>query len=103
MSPHLADTLLVAGLDILIDGNPAVPLELTGIIAAHEQIHISGNPTIAGNIIAEDAPSTSDLVQGNSIDGNPTIVSDCTLNPGVGSLQVGVWIWQECKDTGCST
>ena len=103
MSPHLADTLLVAGLDINIDGNPAVPLELNGIIAAHEQIRISGNPTIAGIIIAEDAPSTSDLVQGNSIEGNPTIVSDCQLNPGVGSLQVGVWIWQECKDTGCST
>ena len=103
MSPHLADTLLVAGLDINIDGNPAVPLELNGIIAAHEQIRIAGNPTIAGNIIAEDAPSTSDLVQGNSIDGNPIIVSDCQLNPGVGALQVGVWIWQECRDTACST
>ncbi len=103
MSPHLGDTLLVAGLDINIDGNPALASELSGIIAAHEQIRIVGNPTIVGIVIAEDAPSTSRLVGESGIAGNPSITSDCQLNPGVDSWQVGVWIWQECRDMGCST
>jgi len=45
MANHLADTLLVAGLDIKISGNPQQ--SFTGIIAAHEQIDISGNPTVS--------------------------------------------------------
>ena len=103
MTPHLADTLLVAGLDINIDGNPALASELSGIIAAHEQIHIDGNPTIDGNIIVEDAPSTGRLVRESSISGNPSITSNCTLQSGIASWDVGVWIWRECQDTACST
>ena len=102
MSPHLVDTLLVAGQDINIEGNPE-SLELTGIIAAHEQIDINGNLTIVGNIVAEDAATTSGFVTQSTISGEASITYDCQLNPGVGAWQVGVWIWQECRDPACST
>jgi len=101
LSPHLTDTLLVAGLDIEISGNP--DHTINGIIAAHEQININGNPTIVGNIVAEDTPSTSDFVTQSIISGEASITYDCQLNPGVGAWQVGVWIWQECNDPACST
>ncbi len=101
MSPHLTDTLLVAGLDIEINGNPGQ--SINGIIAAHEQIKINGNPTMVGNIVAEDAASTSDFVIQSTISGEPSITYDCQLDPGVVTWQVGVWIWRECRDTGCST
>lgn len=100
LSPHLTDTLLVAGLDIGISGDPGH--SINGIIAAHEQININGNPTIVGNIVAEDTPSTSDFVTQSTISGEATITYDCQLNPGVGAWQVGVWIWRECRDTTCS-
>ena len=98
ISAHLPGTLLVAGQDIMITGNPQQAF--TGIIAAHEQIQITGNATIVGNIVAEDAASTSSLVTQSSISGNPTITYNCELATPVESWMV-VWVWQECPTGSC--
>ena len=90
ISTFMTDTLLVAGLDVKINGNPNQ--SFTGLIAAHEQFSISGNPSITGYILAEDWPSTSGTVTENNLSGNPVIVYDCGLNPPVaGPLQILTW------------
>lgn len=90
INTFMADTLFVAGLDIKINGNPNQ--SFTGLIAAHEQVSISGNPTITGYILAEDWPSTSGTATGNILSGNPIITYDCGLNPPVpGKLQILTW------------
>lgn len=86
----LTDTLFIAGLDVSISGNPHNGFN--GLIAAHEQFSLSGNPTINGFIIAEDASHTSNTVTSNTVNGNPTINYDCGLNPPLqGPLQVISW------------
>jgi hypothetical protein len=72
---HLRDTLFVAGQDVKISGNPSQGFE--GLIAAHEQVQVSGNPTIYGFIIAEHFTTSATA----SVRGNPQIVFDCGLNP----------------------
>lgn len=86
----VTDTLFVAGLDIKISGNPSNGFN--GLIAAHEQFSLSGNPTINGLLIAEDASSTSSTVTSNTVSGNPTINYSCGLNPPLqGPLQFLSW------------
>ncbi len=100
MESHMADALLVSGGDIKISGNPEH--EYGGILAAHEQIDISGNPKLAGNMVIEDvADSSSDLVTETKISGSPEITYDCALDHGVstGTLE---WKWQECANTECT-
>ncbi len=86
----LTDTLFIAGLDIKISGNPSNGFN--GLIAAHEQLSLSDNPTINGFLIAEDASSTSSTVTSNTISGNSTITYNCGLNtPLQGPLQILSW------------
>lgn len=86
----LRDTLFVAGKDVKINGNPDQSFE--GLIAAHEQVGISGNPNVNGYIIAEEKLDTSGTVTGTGLSGNPTITYNCGLNPPLaGPLQVLVW------------
>lgn len=99
MEPRFADALLVAGLDIKIDGNPSLVSLLKGSISVHEQIQIIGNPTIFGNIVAEDASSTGRLVRDSIIEGNPSITPNCASNS-TGGL---TWKWGECADPSCGT
>lgn len=90
ITPLLTDILFVAGLDIRMSGNPA--LGFNGLIAAHEQIDLGGNPTITGYIIAENATSTSNTVTASRISGNPTITYSCNFNPPLqGPLQILSW------------
>lgn len=87
---HLRDTFLVAGRDVKINGNPDQRFE--GLIAAHEQVGISGNPSIEGFIIAEDQLDTSGMVTGTGLSGNPTITYNCGLNPPItGPPQILAW------------
>ncbi len=102
MESHMADALLVSGGDIKIAGNSEH--EYGGIIAAHEQIDISGNPSFSGNIvIIEDVvDSISDLVTETKISGEADIAYDCALDPGVSTWPVE-WNWEECANAGCTT
>ena len=86
----VTDTLFIAGLDLRISGNPS--LGFNGLIAAHEQFSLSGNATINGLIIAEDASATDNTVTSDTDSGNLTINYNCNLNPPLqGSLQILSW------------
>jgi Tfp pilus assembly protein PilX len=90
MKTHFGQTFVIAGADVKISGNPNQ--QVPGLIAAHEQIHISGNPTINGFVIAEDAASASNTEKENQISGNPTIKYDCGVStPFPGGLQILTW------------
>jgi hypothetical protein len=90
ITTHFANNLLIAGADIKMSGNPTQGFN--GLIAAHEQIAISGNPSITGSIIAEDAASASGTVTENKVSGNATISYSCGLaTPFGGGLQILTW------------
>ncbi len=94
MQPKTPDLLFVAGRDIKISGNPNTSYE--GVILAHEQIRISGNPSIEGAIIAEDAGNISSSVTENKISGNATITYNGGLLPPLSKIytgQLGVLSW----------
>lgn len=89
IQPSLTDTLFVAGLDIVIGGNPN---GYNGMIAAHEQFRLHGNPIIHGFLIAEDASAIGNTVTSNQVDGNPTIIYSCDRTPPLqGPLQILSW------------
>ncbi len=84
------DTLLIAGQDVKLNGTPSNGY--TGLIAAHEQFSLSGNGTINGFIIGENASSTSTLVTANTVSGNLMLTYDCGSNPPLqGPLQFLSW------------
>jgi hypothetical protein len=94
---------LVAGRDIHISGNvnsaetpcggntcpttgPAGLRALAGIVAAHEQVRLSGDPNLFGFVIAESAVDCSDTVDGQGrgasiLDGDPEVYYDCENPP----------------------
>jgi Tfp pilus assembly protein PilX len=97
------EVLLLAGGDLNIQGNPASSFNFHGIVAAHDQITISGNPRMSGAIIAENAKYTSndfffgnidsgerktDMLTMNEISGEPDIYGSSNLggagDPGTG-------------------
>ncbi len=69
--PAVQALLLMSGSDIKINGNPSQTYD--GIIAAAEQISVSGNPTIEGALIAADQSNDTDFVVENSISGDITL------------------------------
>lgn len=90
MEAKTQDFLLIAGTDVKISGGP----DVTGVIAAHEQFHGSGNFTLTGCIVVEDASSDDSTVGSNSISGNSTIIYTGGLSilaSGSGSLSVLAW------------
>ncbi len=110
--------LLMSGRDIKINGNPqedspacgsgcstTSPSNISGmagIIAAHEQIGISGNPNIFGFMVAEDSIDCSPMVDGGSggvstLGGSPNIFYDCNHPPNPwasANITERLW-WQE--------
>jgi hypothetical protein len=86
--------LLIAGRDLRMSGNPDNPFE--GIIAAHEQVQISGNPTINGSFFVQDECQTpSSLVDGTqvaSISGNPTINFSGAEIPIGDTIRTTLWL-----------
>lgn len=73
--------LFLSKTDISISGNYNQDNKIQGIIAAREQIDISGNPNVSGSIIAGGQDSTSNYVTKNSITGNPNIEFDGIQTP----------------------
>lgn len=99
-SPDLtSDTpelLFVTDGDLEISGglDAGDPLTTAGQILVHEQIKLSGDPSIAGQLIVENAPSVSTLVTLNDLSGNVTI----TYNGGLGGGTFSVRGWQDVRD-----
>lgn len=92
MVPFIDGIGMVAGRDIKIQGNSNQSFE--GLLAAHEQIEISGNPTIKGAVLAEDACDTpGSPVSQSSISGSMTVIYDGNLNVQLGSLiRTSLWL-----------
>lgn len=70
-SAGVQNIFMLAGTDIQWNGNGSTTIE--GFMYAGEQIQFNGNPNIEGFVIAKDKANTSDLVEDNIINGNPTI------------------------------
>ncbi len=76
--PEVQAIMFLAGTDIKINGNPHQ--RYNGIIAAGEQIDVSGNPAIEGALIAADQSNDSTLVDMNSLSGNLQLAYDGGLS-----------------------
>jgi len=86
-----SDLALVAGGDILINiasGSASV----TGLVAANEQVKLSGTISLTGAVIAAGAANARGTVTSNSVSGNVTISNSRQLrNPLQGPVQVLSW------------
>ncbi len=94
------EVLLLAGGDLNIQGDPSSNnYNFNGVMAAHDQFTISGNPRLNGGIIAENAKYTSssfffgnidsgerkaDHITMNEISGNPDIYGSMELGAAEG-------------------
>lgn len=89
LRPDLPEVMLVSHGDLKISGVLEQPIAFEGQMLVREQLHISGNPTLAGQILVENVPSVSNLVLSNSISGNPTIVHNGIVS--TNAFQVTGW------------
>jgi len=95
------DILFIAGTDIKFSGSVGEMVQ--GVIAAHEQVEISGSGTIQGIIMAEDKfnginnyPNGDGMVTTSKIEGSPHVTYDCGLQPAEfgGATTVVKWLAQ---------
>jgi hypothetical protein len=90
LRPHLPELQFVTNGDLRIAGGIDNPPTVEGIILVREQLHISGNPTLRGQIVVQDVPSVSSLVTTNGIAGNPDVIYNGVI-AGVTGVNVGAW------------
>ena len=90
LRPHQPELQFVTNGDLRIAGGIDNPPNVEGVIMVREQLHISGNPTLRGQIIVQDAPSVATLVETNQIAGNPDIIYNGIID-GVAAVNVGAW------------
>jgi adhesin HecA-like repeat protein len=93
LMPDYPELLFVTDGDLKISGGIDTPLTAQGQMLVREQVAISGNPQITGQLIVENAPSVSSLVTANTISGNPTI----TYNGGLGTAVYAVTSWRDVR------
>ena len=78
LRPEVRDLLFVAGGDLKINGNPSQKFH--GVMAAHMEVSVSGNPNYQGRIIAENGDgqeittgqTPKNIIDQNEFSGNPT-------------------------------
>lgn len=80
LTPDTAGLMFVAGGDLKLSGNPR--FTGSGQMLVHEQVQISGNAEIEGQILVEDGASSDSMVTENRISGNPEINYDGELLSG---------------------
>ena len=83
--------------DLKINGSLRMPLTVEGAILVHEQLDISGNATLSGQIIVEDGANDSSLVTESKISGNATFSSNGTLGGAGGALLLTRSAWREVR------
>jgi len=92
LTPDTPELMFVSDGDMKISGLVEMPLIIEGAILAKEQLHLSGNPTLSGQIIVEDAADVHTLVTQSTISGNPLISYTGTLAGGAaGQFTPGAW------------
>jgi hypothetical protein len=85
LKPHNALAMqFVTNGDLTIAGQASNPLEVEGRSLVREQLHLSGNPKLSGQIIVQDFRDCGDACWGgvteNSISGDTTITYDGTFD-----------------------
>lgn len=90
LRPRHPELMFVTDRDLKITGSLDQPLTFEGQMLVREQLHLSGNPTLAGQILIENAPSVSNLVTDNTISGNASV----TYNGMAGSNTFAVTGWR---------
>lgn len=93
LRPALPEVMFATHQDLKISGALEQPIAFEGQMLVREQLHISGHPQLAGQIIVENAADVSNLVTTNTISGNPTI----TYNGMVGTNTFFVAAWREVR------
>lgn len=96
ISADTPELLFVTDGDLSISGglDALDPLTAQGQMLVHEQVSMSGNPSVGGQLIVENAATVSTLVTANSISGNVTI----TYNGGLGTGVYSVTGWRDIRD-----
>lgn len=96
MAAKIAGLQLIAGRDLVLTGSSSGGgAAVEGLLAAQEQVELSGNVTINGAVIAEDRCNTAGSpVDENDIDGSITIIHDDTLDVPLDNL-IRTVLWLE--------
>ena len=100
LTPETPELMFVTDGDLKINGFLRMPLTVEGLMLVHEQLMISGNSTLSGQLIVEDAEDNSSLVHKNTISGNSLISYNGTIAAGGGGGGVAVitvTAWREVK------
>ena len=97
ITPDTPELLFVTDGDLKIGGVLETDLSVEGAILVHEQLMLSGNPTLSGQIIVEDAVNISTLVTTNTISVNATISYNGTLGGGGGVGVFTLSAWREVR------
>jgi hypothetical protein len=81
LEPATSDSILfVLGGDMSISGNPGSNENYEGLMYAHSQCKVSGNPSVAGNLVCRNngnPAGTENYAALNEVSGNPTIRYSC--------------------------
>ena len=83
--------------DLKISSNMVMLLTVGGAFLVHEQLHISGNATLSGQIIVEDAANNSTLVTLSTISSNMTLSFNGTLAGAGGALLLTPTAWRDVR------
>lgn len=91
--PDTPELLFVTNGDLKISGTSETSLAFEGQMLVHEQVMLSGNPTLSGQLLVEDAVNLSHLVDTNTISGDATI----SYNGTIGGNAYHVAAWREVR------
>lgn len=92
---YLPDIALVAGRDLDIEGTGSGDGSYEGLLGAHEQFEVTGNPTVAGALVAEGSPdSAGSPVSVDYVSGSMIIKHDQGLEADLGGL-IRTTLWLE--------
>ena len=94
LAPHYPGLLFVTDGDLAATGNFYADT-VEGQMLVHEQVDLTGNVTLAGQVLVEDAANASSLVTADSITGNTSL--DYTGAGAGGSLTFGVTAWRRAR------